>query len=142
MIAAALVLLAAAWPREAGAGEDKVALGEVSVPAPMPGADRATLVSAAEGEIHKLDATGVKRRVVVSVAIVDASDAPVALSVDACLRDGKSGAMLAILKGRAAIERNGDPLPKGTINRHVRSAVLRAAVRNAIEQIPTALAGS
>jgi hypothetical protein len=137
-LAALAALAASSWQGPASAADEKLALGEVSVPTPLPGADRAALASAAEGEIHKVDASHVKRRVIVSVAIVETSDAPsVALAVDACLRDQKSGTMLAILKGRAALDSG--PAP---VSPSVRAAVLRAAVRSALQQIPTALAGS
>lgn len=125
------VLGAVLAPRGAPAADDRIAIGEVSVPAAPPGVDRAALRSAAEGELRVLDASRVKRRVVVSLAVVGATDAPVAVSVSAMVRDGRTGAMIAVIEGRARADGGG--------NVELRRAVLRAAVRTAVRQIPAAV---
>jgi hypothetical protein len=127
----ALLLTVATAGEAKAAGEDRIALGEVSVSASSQGVDRAALKSAAEGEIRTIDPSRVTRSVVVSVAVIGTSDGPVAVSVNAMLRDGKTGNMIAILEGRARAE--------GTGGADLRRAVLRAAVRSAVRQIPAAL---
>jgi hypothetical protein len=128
---AALVAFA---PGFASAADERIAIGEVSVPQAPPGVDRATLKSAAEGEVKALDASNVKRRVVVSLAVASASDAPVEVSINAVIRDSRTGAMIAIVEGRARSDGGG--------NVELRRAVLRAAVHTAVQQIPKALSGS
>lgn len=132
----ALVVLAGVLlvGRPAVAADERIAIGEVTVPAATPGVDRATVKSAAEGEIRTLDASRVRRRVVVSLSVVRSSiDGPVAVSVNALLRDGRTGNMIAVLEGRAQSE--------GTGGVELRRAVVRAAVRSAVRQIPVALSG-
>jgi len=120
---------------DVGAADEPVALGEVATPAPSTGLDRATLKSAAETELRGIDASRVKKkRVVVSVAVTSATEAPVGCTVNAVLRDARSGTMIAIVEGRARTE--------GTANADSKRAVLRAAVRSAVRQIPDALAGN
>jgi hypothetical protein len=123
-------------PRSSSAADERIAIGEVAVAAAAspPGVDRATLKSAAEGEIRTLDASHVKHKVVVSLSVIGASDAPVAVSVNALVRDGRTGAMIAIIEGRARAEGGG--------NVELRRAVLRAAVRTAVRQIPSAVSGN
>lgn len=132
-----LVLAGAFAARDASSAQDEISLGEVSVPeaGTPPGVDRATLKTAAEGEIRSIDTKTLrgKKRVVVSVAVSQTVDRPaVAVSVNAMLRDKRSGNMLAIIQGRARAE--------GGANAELRKAVLRAAVKSAVSQIPQALA--
>src|SRR5438045_3202906 len=90
----------------AHAAELAFALGEVAAPPEASGIDRATLKSTAERELETVDASRVKakkrRPVVVSVAITSATDASKACTVNAMLRDARSGVMIAILQGRAS----------------------------------------
>lgn len=119
----------------AHAAELSFALGEVAAPPETSGIDRATLKSTAERELETVDTSRVKakkrRPVVVSVAITSAADASKTCTVNAMLRDAKSGTMIAILQGRASSEGQGSP--------DLRRAVLRAAMRSAVTQIPDAL---
>ena len=131
-VALSVALGASATPA-AAAPDDRIALGEVSVAEPAPGLDHATVKTTAQREIDSVDARRVKRRVVVSMAVLRASDAPVALTVNATLRDKKSGNMIAVIEGRASSDGGGSP--------ELRRAVLRAAVRSAVRQIPDALSG-
>jgi hypothetical protein len=131
-IAMLVAILGIAGP--AGAADDRISLGEVSVTQPAPGLDAATLKTAAQGELENVDTTHMKRRVIVSVAVTGASDAPVACTVNTVVRDKKSGTIIAIIEGRASTDARGDA--------EVRKAVLRAAVRTAVRQIPDALSGS
>lgn len=136
LLGAALALPLAVAPAPAQAAETSLALGEVAPPPPSSGVDRATLKSAAERELSVVDASRVKKKraVVVSVAITSATDAPYGCTVNALLRDAKSGTMIAILEGRARAE--------GNVSPDLRKAVLRAAVRSAVSQIPDALSAN
>ncbi|MBS2019724.1 MAG: hypothetical protein JST00_43075 [Deltaproteobacteria bacterium] len=119
----------------AHAAELPFALGEVAAPPEATGIDHATLRTTAQNELSAVDTTRVKatkrRPVVVSVAITSATDASKACTVNALVRDAKSGVMIAVLQGRASAEGAGSP--------DVRKAVLRAAMRSAVTQIPDAL---
>jgi hypothetical protein len=130
-----VALAAAVAAHDAAAVEASLALGSVEVPPPGSGVDRATLKSTAEGELLGVDASRIRhrRKVIVSVAVIGASEAPVACTVNATLHDSKTGNLLAILEGRARSE-------SGAANAELRKAVLRAAVRSAVRQIPEALA--
>lgn len=131
----ALLLAAAALAAgESRASDAAIALGELSVSSPTPGVDRAALKNAAESELLRIDASKLprKKRLIVSLAVVRTADSPVECTVNALLRDGKTGSMVAILEGRAHAE--------GGASAELRGAVLRAAVRVAVRQIPEALA--
>lgn len=98
--------------------------------------DHASLKTAAEGELRGVDASRIRkhRKVVVSVAVIGSSVSPFACTVNALLRDAKTGAMLAIIEGRAQSD--------GEANAEQRKRIMRAAVHIAVGQIPAALAGS
>jgi hypothetical protein len=131
-----LTATAAISSGDASASEPSITLGEVAVPPSSSGVDRATLKTAAEGELRAVDTSrlGKHRNVVVSVAIIGAQKSPYACTVNALLRDAKTGTILAILEGRARAE--------GAVNPELRNQVLRAAVRSAVRQIPEALAAN
>lgn len=130
------ILAAAVFAGDAGAAETSIALGEVAVPPESSGVDRAALKSAAEGELLGVDASRLRKRrtVLVSVAVIGSSPSPFACTVNALLRDAKTGTMLAIIEGRARAQ--------GDANPEMRNQVLRAAVRSALRQIPDALAAN
>src|SRR5205809_713557 len=97
-----LLALATDVTSASAATDSELALSEVAPPPPASGVDTATLESAARGEIQRIHIDGAKkRRVLVSVALVRIDDTPVGFTVDATLRDAKSGTMIAILEGRA-----------------------------------------
>jgi hypothetical protein len=134
---APLFLAAALSAGDASAANTSLALGEVAIPPASSGVDHAALRTAAEGELRGVDANKLrvlrkKRAVLVSMAIIGSTPSPFACSVNAVLRDAKTGTMLAVIEGRARSE--GDASPE------VRTRVLRAAVRSAMSQIPDALA--
>lgn len=133
---APLLLASAMSAGDAGAGETSIVLGEVAIPPVSSGVDRAALKSAAEGELRGVDASRLRKRrhVVVSVAISGSSQSPFGCTVNALLRDAKTGTMLAIIEGRARAE--------GDANSELRQRVLRAAVHSALGQIPAALAAN
>ena len=118
-----LVVLAAG---EATAADEKVALGELT---PAYGVAYDALQSAAVAEIGALDTSHLKRKVIVSIAVVKNEGTGVAVSISALVRDKKTGNMLAVVSGRAQSE-------KDTIA--TRTNVLRAAVRCALSQVPQA----
>jgi hypothetical protein len=117
-------------------GESEITLSEVAPPPPSSGVDQATLTRAAEGEIKRIDASRSSntkgRRILVSVALVARDDAPVSFTVNATLRDAKSGTMIAIVEGRARSE--------GSATTDLKKQVAHAALRVAVRQIPDALA--
>ncbi len=119
--------------REAQAADTSLALAEIASPPVEYGIDKATLRTTAESELRGVDASQLRKRgrILVSVAVGGASQAPFAFTVNALLRDAKTGKMLAILEGSARAESTG--------NAELRKQVLRAAVRSALRQIPEAL---
>lgn len=130
LVGAALAIVAASDAR--ASTDEPIAVGEIAAPPPSLGVDRGALRTAAEGEIRRLDASRLPpRRIVVSLAITSASEAPVACTIDAMLRDGKTGVMIAIIQGRARAEGEGSA--------SLKQEVARAAVRSAVRQIPAAL---
>lgn len=115
------------------ANESEIALSEVAPPPQSSGVDQTSLENAAKGEIKRIDGSRAKgRRVLVSVALISRDDAPVSFSVNATLRDAKSGAMIAITEGRARAE--------GSATSDLKREVAHAALRSAVRQIPDALA--
>lgn len=133
---APLLLAATLSGGDAKASDTSIALGEVAVPPASSGVDRATLKTAAEGELRGVDTSKLRkhRNVLVSVAIIGSAQSPFACTVNALLRDAQTGTMLAIIEGRAHAE--------GAANPELRKQVLRAAVRSAVRQIPDALASN
>jgi hypothetical protein len=133
---APFLLAAALSAGDVSAADTSIALGEVAVPPASSGVDRVALRTAAEGELRGVDASKLraqkkKRTVVVSMAVIGSTQSPFACTVNALLRDEKTGTMLAIIEGSAHSE--------GDANAEVRKQVLRAAVRSAVSQIPAAL---
>jgi hypothetical protein len=136
LLAPLLLLTVISSGGEASASDTSIALGEVAVPPSSSGVDRAMLKTAAEGELSVVDTSRLRKRrnVVVSMAIIGSEKSPFACTVNALLRDAKTGTMLAIIEGRARAE--------GDANTELRKQVLRAAVRSAVRQIPEALASN
>jgi hypothetical protein len=129
-VLSAVVTLAAG---EAVAADPPIAVGEVSVPESTP-ADAAGVRSAAEGELRQIDSSRIpgRRRFVVSLALTrDAVEGPVACTVNAMLRDARTGVMIAIIEAGARAE--------GPVSPELRKQVAHAAVRNAVRRIPRAL---
>lgn len=136
---APMLVAAAVFAGDARAADTSIALGEVAVPPPSSGVDRAALKTAAEGELSgvdqgKLRSLRKKRAVLVSVAVIGSQQSPFGCTINAMLRDAKTGTMLAIVEGRAKAE--------GDANLELRKQVMRAAVRSAVSQIPAALAAN
>jgi hypothetical protein len=134
---AASVVVTALAAGDANASDTSVAIGEVASPPVSSGVDRASLKSAAERELRQVDSSRLRkhRKVVVSVAMLGALEAPFGCTVNAVLRDAKTGTMLAVIEGSARAEGN-------TTTDIVRQQVVRAALRNAVRQIPAALAAN
>jgi len=133
----ASVVVTALAAGNARASDTSVAIGEVAAPPISSGVDGAALKSAAERELRQVDSSRLRnhRKVVVSVAMLGALEAPYGCTVNAVLRDAKTGTMLAVIEGSARAEGN-------TTTDLVRQQVLRVALRNAVRQIPAALAAN
>ncbi len=132
--AAGVVFLAlgASVTHDAGAADASIALGEVSGGL-LPGTEAIVVKSAAEGELLRIDPRKLPRArtLVVSIAVAATTEAPASCTVNATVRDRRTGAMLAILEGRARTEGRADDA--------TRAAVTRAAVSSAVSRIPEAL---
>lgn len=123
------VALLAAGP--ASAAEPTIAVGEISPPTEL---DAADVRASAEREILTLDAEQLKGKgkLVVALALVRSTvNNAVRFTVNAMVRDAKTGNMLAIIEGGAHAE--------GALSTSLARQVADAAVRNAISRIPTAL---
>jgi len=111
-----------------------ICIGEVSPPPAHAGIDAAVLRDAANSEISLLDVArlGNKRRVIVSLALTKAVvEGPVDCTVNAMLRDAKTGAMIAIIESGAHAE--------GPTSAELKKQVAGAAIRGAVRRIPNAL---
>jgi hypothetical protein len=132
LLAAAAMTFAA---RSASATEPPapIAVGEIAENA---GIDSASVRSTAEGEIAQIDLSKLpaKRRFVDSLSVARSPVADgVACTVNALLRDAKTGAMIAIIEAGAQAA--------GATSDEVARRVAHAAVRSAMRRIPTALGG-
>lgn len=119
---------------EARAKESPIAIGEVAPPPRGAGIDVAGLRAAARSELARLEPIRLpaKRRVVVSFALTRAALAgPVACTVNATLRDARTGAMIAVIEAGAQAD--------GPQSAEARKQVARAAVKSAVRGIPRAL---
>lgn len=119
---------------EANASDSSLSLGEIAAPPAAMGVDLPAFKTAAEGELRSVDISKLRkhRNVLVSVAITGRDQAPFGYTVNALLRDAKTGTMLAILEGRAKAD--------GVANESLRRQVLHAALHGAVTKIPEALA--
>jgi hypothetical protein len=118
---------------EAQATDAPIALGEVAPPPASFGVDAGALHDAAAGAIRQLDVSQIRRRssVVVSIAMTRVAIDPVDCTVNATVRDTRTGAMIAIIEASAHAA--------GPVSAAVRKQVADAAVRKAISRVPTAL---
>ena len=138
-LVAALVLaltMSVAGDVEATDAPGPIAVGEVSPPPASSGIDASVLRDAATAEIKQIDVSRLRdrRRVVVSLALTRAiAEGPIACTVNAMLRDAKTGAMIAIIEGGAQAE--------GPASAELRKRVAHAAVRSAVRRIPNVLGG-
>ncbi len=119
----------------ANAVDSPIAIGEVTPPPVNSGLDAVTLRDAAEGELSKLDASRLpdaRRRVLVSFAMTKAvSEGPIDCTINAMLRDAKTGTMIAIIEAGAHAE--------GPASLQLKVQVAHAAIRSAVRRIPNAL---
>jgi hypothetical protein len=118
---------------EARATDATISLGEVATPPASFGVDAGALHESAVGAIKQLDVSRLRRRasVVVSLAVTRAAVDPVDCTVNATVRDTRTGAMIAIIEASAQAA--------GPVSPAVRKQVADAAVRRAISRIPSAL---
>lgn len=111
-----------------------IAVGEVTEAAGGVGIDSAAIRSTADDEIAQIDTSKLpaKKRYLVSLSVARSSIGDgVACTVNAMLRDAKTGAMIAIIEAGAQAA--------GTTSDEVIRRVAHAAVRSAMRRIPTAL---
>src|SRR5690349_19795261 len=129
-LATAMIVAFAISVADARAASDsEIALSEVAPPPPSSGVDQAALEIAAKGGLKRIDGSKAKgHKVLVSVALVPRDDTPLSFICNATLRDAKSGAIIAIVEGRARAE--------GSVTNELRKQVVHAALRSAVRQIP------
>jgi hypothetical protein len=120
--------------QEVAATDPAISVGEVSPPPVASGVDAAALRDAAEGELRQIDTAGFpqRRHFVVSLAMTrSAAEGPIACTVNAMLRDARTGVMIAIIEAGAQAE--------GPVSLELQRKVAHAAVRSAMRRIPHAL---
>lgn len=114
-----------------------VALGEVSVSAGADAAMAPKVTSAVEDELKRLDLSRAKKQAVLSVSVVRVErerrtrGASITCVVSATLRSPTSGAVFAIVEGRARAE--------GEDARTLETSAMQGAVHGAVTRIPEAL---
>lgn len=131
LTAAAAISLVASTAAAADPVVGQVAVGEIAESA---GIDSASVRTTAEGEIAQIDLSKLpaKRRYLVSLSLARSSIGDsVACTVNAMLRDAKTGAMIAIIEAGAQAA--------GSTSDDAARRVAHAAVRSAMRRIPTAL---
>ncbi|MBX3202756.1 MAG: hypothetical protein KF894_31815 [Labilithrix sp.] len=118
----------------AGAADESIAVGEVTPPPAGSGIDVSLLRDVAAAEIRQIDASRLRdrRKVVVSFALTGAvADKTIACTVNAMVRDARTGVMIGIIEAGAHAD--------GPVSAELRKQVARAAVRSAVQRIPRVL---
>jgi len=129
-VLACAALLAAS---DAGAA-DAPCVVEITPPPPSLGADAPGLKREAEAEVRQQAALlHGRRKVVISVAVLR-REAPLFCSVNATVRDARTGAMLAVIAT--------DARAVGTVSAEQKKELAYAAVRSAVRSVPKALDAS
>jgi hypothetical protein len=132
-LAAAAVLITS--PAAEATDAAPIVIGEVSTPPMGAGIDVAGLRNVAEGAIRQIDATTLPKRqrpVVVSFAVTRAgASGPVVCTVNAMVRDAKTGTMLAIIEANTSAS--------GPASAELKKQVAEGAIRSAVRRIPSAL---
>lgn len=117
------------------AAKAKAATGvvvEVAPPPPSFGTDAAGIKSVAQGEVKKLTALPKHRRgVVISLALSQTGATASGCSVNATVRDARSGNVIAIIESGAHTD--------GPVSPELRKEMAFAAVRDAVRKVPSAL---
>jgi hypothetical protein len=134
LVAAVITSVALVTVGNASAADASGSVVEISPPPPGVGADATMLRTAAEAELRDgVQATLRRdhRRVVISLAVRPATVPPAACSVNATVRDARTGAMLAIIETNTRAE--------GPVSAEQRKQLAYAAVRRAVRSVPRAL---
>lgn len=136
LAAAVAMSMAIFASNEAQAADGPIAIGEIATPPAVAGATVATLRDAAAAELERLDLSRLARRkIVVSFSVTRAiADKTIACTVNAMLRDARTGVMIAIIEAGAQAE--------GPGSAEARKEVTHAALRSAVRRIPKALIGN
>jgi hypothetical protein len=105
---------------------------EMAAPPPDFNTNATELRTAAEAELNKdRSLQRSKRHVVVSVSLKQTATAPMACSVNATVRDARTGAMLAIIETASRAV--------GSLSPELRQEMAVNAVRSAVRKVPGAL---
>jgi hypothetical protein len=118
----------------AGATDAPIAVGEVAPPPAGSGIDASVLREAATAEIKQMDVSALspRRKLVVSLALTRAvAEGMISCTVNATVRDARTGTMIAIIEAGAHAE--------GPASPELRNQVANAAGRSAVRRIPRAL---
>jgi hypothetical protein len=116
---------------DANAADSAIAVGEVTPPPPSSGIDAEAMRDVAEGAIRELDLLPNHRHVVVSLALTRADTDPVACTINATVRDARTGVMILIIEAGARAP--------GRVSPELQREVAHAAVRSAINRVTPAL---
>lgn len=115
--------------------ESSSAIVEMASPPPDFNTSAVALRTAAESELRKEGSLLRSRRsVVISVALTQTGAAPVSCSVNATVRDAKTGAMIAIVETAARAT--------GPLSPQLRKELADSAVRRAVRRVPSAIRAS
>jgi hypothetical protein len=131
LAAGAWMLLGLVAPQRAEAIGSPIAVGEVTTRAPLGETDAAAVRTTAIEELGKLGRLG-RRQLVVSLSVQPAaSTESTSCTVDATLRDARTGTMLAVIETGAQAS--------GPTSTELRRELAVVAVRSAVRKIPSAL---
>jgi hypothetical protein len=115
-------------------GQHPAAVVEVTSPSDSDvGADPVALRTAAESEVRRTAASfvGLRRPLVISLAVSQTGASPIVCNVNATVRDARTGAMIAVVETDARSD--------GPGSSEQRRQIAYAAVRNAVRRVPQAL---
>jgi hypothetical protein len=105
---------------------------EIAPPPPSFGTDAAGLRTVVQDEMKKAKALPRnQKRVVISLSLKETKSTPVACSVNATIRDARTGAVLAIIETGAHAS--------GPVSPELKKELAYTVVRDAVRRVPTAL---
>ncbi len=135
VVVVAVAMLAVADRAEAKPAPPSFAVVEIASPPSDFNTSAAALRTVAESELKREGSLlKSRRRVVISVSLslqAATSATPAACSVNATVRDAKTGAMIAVVETAARAE--------GPLSPELRKEMADAAVRSAVRRVPSAI---